>query len=98
MKDAVLAPPGFTSVTATESEMPMTQVAGGQSLLGYTTQLIGPNLVGREIQERHPSRRCDIGSENHSKVLVEEKQSVETKPVRGWSGPGRLVRTVDIPA
>ena len=86
---ADIARQDFTSVTATESGMPVTLVAVGQILQECTTQLIGPNLVGHEIQGRHPSRRCDIGSENHSKVLVEEKQSAETKPVRCWSGPGR---------
>ena len=79
---------GFTSGTATGSELQVTQAVHGQSLLKYIIQLIDPNLVGREILDRHPSRQCDIGSENHSKVLEEEKQSEATKSAKDWSGPG----------
>ena len=78
----------FTAGTSTESGLQVTQAVHGQSLLKYIIQLIDPNLVGREILDRHPSRRCDIGSENHSKVLEEEKQSVATKFAKDWSGPG----------
>ena len=79
---------GFTSGTATESELQVTQAVHGQSLLKCIIQLIDPILVGREILDRRPSRRCDIGSENHSKVLEEEKQSVATKFAKDWSVPG----------
>ena len=58
----------FTYGHASESETPQTRVAGDQSQQGCTTRLIDPSLVGHDIQEKRPSRRCDIGSENHSKV------------------------------
>ena len=76
---------GFTSGTATGSELQVTQAVHGQSLLKYIIQLIDPNLVGHEIPDRHPSRRCDIGSQSHSKGLEEEKQSVETRFVKNLS-------------
>ena len=83
---------------SSESETPLTKAADDQSQRECTVQLIDPSLVGFDIQGKRPSRRCDTGSEIHSKVLEEVTQSKVITPARCWSGPGRPIRTVGIPA